>query len=72
MQFYGLKKNRLHYKCKECNDESYKSVNGLNKKFPNTYQFCNGGVNEFVLLLKKVFISMNTWKDRKNLMKHQY
>ena len=49
----GLKNNRLHYKCKECNDESYKSINGLNKKFPNTYRFCNGGVNKFILLLRK-------------------
>ena len=49
----GLKNNRLHYKCKECNDESYKSINGLNKKFPNTYRFCNGDVNKFVLLLRK-------------------
>ena len=49
----GLKNNRLHYKCKECNDESYKSVNELIKKFPNTYQYCNEDVNKFVLLLKK-------------------
>ena len=41
------------YKCKECNDESYKSINGLNKKFPNTYQFCNRDVNKFVLVLRK-------------------
>ena len=40
--FIGLKNNRLHYKCKECNNESFKSINGLNKKFPNVYQFCNG------------------------------
>ena len=49
----GLENNRLHYKCKECSDESYKSINGLNKKFPNTYGFCNEGVNKFVLLLRK-------------------
>ena len=51
--FIDLKNNRFHYKFKECNDESYKSINGLNKKFPNTYQFCNGDVNKFVLLLRK-------------------
>ena len=44
----GIKNNKLHYKCKECNDESYKSINGLNKKFPNTYRLCNGDVNKFV------------------------
>ena len=32
--FIGLKNNRLPYKCKECNDESYKSINGLKKKVP--------------------------------------
>ena len=28
-------------------------INGLIKKFPNAYQFCNGDINKFVLLLKK-------------------
>ena len=45
--FIGLKNNRLNYKCKECNDESFKSINGLNKKFPSIYQFCNGDINKF-------------------------
>ena len=49
----GLENNELYYECKECNDDSYKSTNGLNKKFPNTYQFCNEDVNKFVLLLRK-------------------
>ena len=49
----GIKNNRLCLKCKECNDESYKSINGLIGKFPNTYQFCNADVNKFVLLLRK-------------------
>ena len=26
-----LKNNELYYKCKECNDESYRSIIGLNK-----------------------------------------
>ena len=30
-----------------------KSINGLIKKFPNVYQFCNGDINKFVLLLRK-------------------
>ena len=49
----GLKNNELYYKCKEYNDESYKSINELNKKFPNTYRFGNEDVNKFVLLLRK-------------------
>ena len=47
--FSGNKNNKLNYKCRECNDQSYKSINGLNKKFPDTYRFCNEDVNKFVL-----------------------
>ena len=35
------------------NGTSNKSINDLVKKFPNTYQFCNGDLNKFVLLLRK-------------------
>ena len=30
-----------------------KAINGLIKKFPNIYQFCNGDINKFVLLWRK-------------------
>ena len=30
-----------------------KPINELIKKFPNVYQFCNGYINKFVLLLRK-------------------
>ena len=49
----GLKNNELHYECKGFNDESYKSINGLIKKFPNTYQFCKDDLKNIVLLLRK-------------------
>ena len=49
----GLKNNELNYECKECNDESYKSENGLIIEFLNTYQFCKDDLNKFVLLLRK-------------------
>ena len=51
--FIGLKNNRLNYRWKECKQICYKSINGLIKKFPRAYQFCNGDHNKIVLLLRK-------------------
>ena len=39
---------------KKYNGISTRSINELIEKFPNTYQFCNGDLNKFVLLLRKV------------------
>ena len=49
-EFIGLKNNRLNYRC---NGTFNKSINDLIQKFPNTYQFYNGDLNKFVLLLRK-------------------
>ena len=51
--FIGLKNNKLNYEYKECKKRWLKQVIRLIKKFPNLYQFCNGGINKFVLLLRK-------------------
>ena len=63
--FIGLKNNKLHYKCKECRKGQLKPINGLIKKFPSIYQFCNRDINKFVLLLRKrVYLHeyMDSWK----------
>ena len=52
-EFIGFKNDRLHHKCKECGKRHIKSINGLIKKFPRIYKFCNGDLNKFVLLLRK-------------------
>ena len=52
-EFIGLKNNRLNYRCKESKATSTKSKDGLIKKFPRMYQFSNGDLNKFVLLLRK-------------------
>ena len=52
-EFIRFKNNRLNCRCKECNGTSAKSIIELIEKFSNTYQFCNGDFNKFVLLLRK-------------------
>ena len=52
-EFDGLKDNRLIYRCRECREIRYDSINGLIKKFPSIYQFCNGDLSKFILLLRK-------------------
>ena len=51
--FVELKNNRLIYKCKECKEERKRPINELIENFPSVYQFCNGDLNKFVLLLRK-------------------
>ena len=65
MQFYWATNNKLYYNCKECNKRSLMSTNGLIKMFPSIYQFCNGDINKFVLLLRKSvypYEYMDSWK----------
>ena len=53
--FIRLKNNKLHYKCKECKKGQLKPINGLIKNFFSVYQFCNGDIDKFALLLRKGF-----------------
>ena len=37
----------------KCRKEQLKPINKLIKRFSNTYEFCNGGINKFILILRK-------------------
>lgn len=42
----------LTFKCMKCDKSDYTKFNeDLIKRFGNTYRFCNGGINEFYLML---------------------
>ena len=44
----------------------------LKKRFTSTHKFANHDINHFNLMLRKVFIHMNTWMIGKNSMRHHY
>ena len=55
----------MNYRCKICKRKSTKSIDGLIEKFPRMYQFCNGDLNKYVLLLRKgvsPYEYMDSWK----------
>ena len=81
----GEDTERLHKgKCEKCKSvNEYATVieiinknyqkgfdEGLTKRFKNTYQFCDGDINKFCVICKKIFIHMSTWIAGKDLMKH--
>ena len=54
----------IDYRCKECKEEWERPINRLINRFPSIYQFCKGGLNKFVFLLRKGFYpyeDMDNW-----------
>ena len=67
--FIGLKNNRLNYRCEEWGRKCSKLINEATKNFRALHQFWKGGLNKFVLLLRK---GAYPYDYVEGLMKHHY
>ena len=66
LEYISVKDNQLIFQCFECKKNYQNNFNKkIVKRFENKYQFCNGDINNFVLLLgKKVYPHeyIDSWK----------
>ena len=66
LDYMTAKDEQLIFRCFSCKENCEKNFNkDLIKRFANTYEFCNGGLNKFVLLLKKgvyPYEYMDSWQ----------
>ena len=66
LDYISTKDNQLIFKCIECSKNRKKHFSkDLIKRFENTFEFCNRGVNKFILLLRKGVYSyeyMDSWE----------
>ena len=66
-EFIGFENCRLNYKCKECKKLYTKLTNEAIKNFPTLYKFCNGDLDNFFLLLRKVVYPYEYIDSRKKI-----
>ena len=70
LDYMSVEDDQLIFRYFECKKNYKKDFNkDLINRFANTYEFCNGEINKFVLLLRKVVYLMNTWIVGKDSMK---
>ena len=62
----SIKNKKIIFRCFECKKNHEKDfVQKLIRRFTNTYKFCNGDLNKFILLLRKgvyLYEYMDSWK----------
>ena len=66
LDYISIKDNQLIFQCLECKKNYKKDFNKESIKiFPNRYEFCNGDINKFILLIRKgvyPYEYMASWK----------
>ena len=66
LDYMSIKNNQLIFRCFHCKKNYKKDFNKeLLKRFANIYEFCDRGINKFILLLRKSFYPyeyMDSWE----------
>ena len=53
LDYISTKDSQLIFKCKKCSKNQKRFYKDLIKRFENTHEFCDRGINKFTLLLRK-------------------
>ena len=64
--YMSIKDDQLIFKCPKCNKNHNKDFNNdLINRFVSTYEFCDGDIHKFILLLRKgvyLYEYMDSWE----------
>ena len=75
LEYISIEDNKLICKCIDCNKNYKLHFNKDSiKRFANTYDFCDGNINKFILLLRKGVYPceyMDSWKRFDETLLHK-
>ena len=72
LDYMPIKDDQLIFRCFDCKKNCKKDFNNkiYLQIFANIYEFCDGDINKFILLLRKDVIHINARIAGKDLMKY--